>query len=524
MPDLLVEGTLYTLDPSRPKAQAALVRGGRFVRVGTVQQCEREAGEGVKIVSVGGGCAVPGLVDAHGHPALHGRTLAQVRLTGARSEAECVERVAARASVEPAGGWLLGSGWDQNGWPGRAFPDGARLSREVPLHPVVLSRVDVHAIWCNEAALRRAGITDATPDPAGGKILRRANGSASGVLVDNAMDLVRNAIPRPTAGEAELSILRSLGELSAAGLTGVHDAAAGPESLEAYRKLALSNRLPLRVYAMIDGQVPRQLLIEQMDYWRSQQSIGRLTVRSVKLFADGALGSRGAAMFEPYADDSGNVGLWLMEPDDLAERVALVAANGFQPSVHCIGDKACAVVLDAFARVPRELRPRAEHLQILRHRDLPLLKRSGAIASMQPTHATSDGPWAEERLGRGNERQRGAYAWKTVLDAGVPLAFGSDFPVEHPDPRLGLRAAVTRKTAVGGIWMPEQRLSRDEALRAFTAGAAYAEFAESRRGIIREGMEADLTVFGRDLFAVPADELASVPVVATVVEGQVEHA
>ncbi len=524
MPDLLVEGTLYTLDPARPKAQAALVRGGRFVRVGTLEQCEREAMPDVQVVSVGAGCAVPGMVDAHGHPALHGRTLAQVRLAGARSEEECVARVVARASVEPEGNWLLGSGWDQNGWPRRAFPEGARLSQEVPLHPVVLSRVDVHAIWCNEAALRRAGITDSTPDPAGGKIVRRSNGSASGVLIDNAMDLVRNAIPRPTASECELSILRSFSDLSAAGLTGVHDAAASPEALEAYRKLALSNELALRVYAMIDGQVPRERLVEQMVHWRSQQSIGKLTVRSVKLFADGALGSRGAAMFEPYNDDSGNVGLWLMEPADLAERITLVAAHGFQPSVHCIGDKACNVVLEAFARVPRELRPRAEHLQILRHRDLPLLKRSGAIASMQPTHATSDGPWAEERLGRGNERQRGAYAWRTVLDAGVPLAFGSDFPIESFDPRLGLRAAVTRKTSVGGIWMPEQRLSREDALRAFTTGAAYAEFAENRRGVIREGMDADLTVFGRDLFAVPAEELPTVPVVATVVEGQVEHA
>ena len=523
MPDLLVEGTLYTQDPSRPRAEAALIRDGRFLRIGTIEQCEREARSDVKVVTVDG-CAVPGLTDAHGHPTLHGRQLAEVRLGGARSEEECVARVQARASAEPPGRWILGSGWDQNAWPSRGFPGVEKLSAAVPLHPVALTRVDVHALWCNARALQLAQLDAATADPPGGRIIRGPDGKASGILIDNAMEVVRRAIPRPTASEAELAILRSLSDLSAAGLTCVHDAAASAGSLEAYRKLAKSGELALRVYAMIDGQGPLSRLEEQMNEWRETPTVGRLTVRSVKLFADGALGSRGAALFEPYADDSGNVGLWLMEPKDLAERIALVAAHGFQPSVHCIGDKACAVVLEAFAKVPKELRPRAEHLQILRARDVPLLKRSGAIASMQPTHATSDGAWADERLGKGSERQRGAYAWRQVLDARVPLAFGSDFPVEGIDPREGLRAAIARKTPSGAVWMPEQRLTRDEALLAFTVGAAYAEFAEERRGRIKEGQEADLTVFGRDLFETAADDLTSVPVVATVVGGVVEHA
>jgi predicted amidohydrolase YtcJ len=304
----------------------------------------------------------------------------------------------------------------------------------------------------------------------------------------------------------------------------VHDAAAGPEVLDAYRRLAQRDVLPLRVYAMIDGQGPLERLDEQMRQWGETPQIGRLVVRSVKLFADGALGSRGAAMFDPYEDDSGNTGLWLMDPAELSQRIGRIAAAGFQPCVHCIGDRACATALEAFARVPRDLRPRAEHLQILRPRDVPLLKKSGAIASMQPTHATSDAPWAEERLGRGTERQRGAYAWRQALEAGVPLAFGSDFPVESMDPREGLKAAVARKPANGPVWMPEQRLTREEALHAFTAGAAYAEFAEGRRGIIREGFDADLTVFARDVLQVHVDELPGVPIVATVVGGQVEHA
>jgi predicted amidohydrolase YtcJ len=317
-------------------------------------------------------------------------------------------------------------------------------------------------------------------------------------------------------------LLRSLHALAAVGLTGVHDAAAGPETLTAYARLAERDQLPIRVYAMIDGQGGG--FEEQMRAFRERPSIGLLTVRSVKLFADGALGSRGAAMFEPYADDAGNTGLWLMEPRELAERIARVAGAGFQPAVHCIGDRACASVLEAFANVPRALRPRAEHLQILRARDVPLLRRSGAIASMQPSHAVSDGRWAEERLGHGTERQKGAYAWRQAVDAGAPLAFGSDFPVEGIDPREGLRAAITRKTSAGTAWMPEQRLRRDEALRAYTTGAAWAEFAEEYRGCIREGFDADLTVFRRDVMAVHADELPTLPIAATVVGGRVVFA
>jgi predicted amidohydrolase YtcJ len=426
------------------------------------------------------------------------------------------------AQMLPPGHWILGGSWDQNLWPSRAFPDATLLSAATPRHPVAVDRVDLHATWCNELALRAAGITAQTPDPPGGRILRRAGGAPSGVLIDTAMELVRRAVPRPTAREAEECILRSLEALATAGLTCVHDAAAGPEALAAYRKLAERDELPLRVYAMIDGQ--RGDLDEKMREWKEKPASGLLTVRAVKLFADGALGSRGAALFDPYEDDPGNTGLWLLDPGELQERIARIAAAGLQPCVHCIGDRACASTLQVFAQIPRELRPRAEHLQVLRARDVPLLRKSGAIASMQPIHASSDGAWADERLGRATERQRGAYAWKQALAAGAALAFGSDFPVESFDPREGLRAAVARKTASGAVWMPEQRLTREEALRAFTSGAAYAEFAEGRRGLIREGFDADLTVFRRDILEVHVDELPRVPVAATVVGGRVVYA
>lgn len=523
MPDLLIVGTIHTQDPSRHgPAEAALVRDGRFARVGTREECEAEAQADVKFVELGAGCAVPGLVDAHGHPRLHGQMLRQIRLGGAKSEQECVDRVARYAQLLPPGHWILGGGWDQNLWASRGFPDAALLSAATPRHPVAVDRVDVHATWCNELALRAAGITAQTPDPPGGRILRRSDGGPSGVLIDTAMELVRRAVPRPTVREAEECIVRSLEALAAVGVTCVHDAAAGPEALAAYRKLAESEGLPVRVYAMIDGQ--RGDLDGMMREWQEKPGTGLLTVRAVKLFADGALGSRGAALFEPYEDEPGNTGLWLLDPHELEERIVRIAAAGFQPCVHCIGDRACALTLEAFSKIPRDLRPRAEHLQILRARDVPLLRKSGAIASMQPTHAVSDGVWAEERLGHGTERQRGAYAWKQALEAGAPLAFGSDFPVESIDPREGLKAAVARKTAAGAVWMPEQRLTREEALHAFTAGAAYAEFAEGRRGLIREGFDADLTVFRRDVLDVHVDEIPGVPIAATVVGGRVVYA
>ena len=522
MPDLLVAGTLYTLDPVRPVASAALIREGRFQRVGSRKECERAAHGDLRFVELGEGCAVPGLIDAHGHPLLHARTLTEVRLSGAASEKECVERVARFAATVPEGRWVRGSGWDQNLWPGRHFPAASLLTTATPRHPVALSRVDVHVLWCNENALRAAGIGVSTPDPPGGRILRQSDGTPTGVLIDTAMDLVVRAIPRPGPRETEEMLLRSLRALAAAGLTAVHDASAGPEVLEAYARLAERDALPIRVYAMIEGQGAD--LDDRMRAWRERRVSEPLRVRSVKLFADGALGSRGAAMFDGYTDDPGNTGLWLLDPRELEARILRVAAAGFQPSVHCIGDRACAAVLEAFSKVPRQLRPRAEHLQTLRPRDVPLLKKSGAIASMQPTHATSDGAWAEERLGHGSERQRGAYAWRQALDAGAVLAFGSDFPVEDIDPRAGLRAAVTRKVASGATWMPEQRLRRDEALRAFTAGAAWAEFAETRRGRIREGFDADLTVFARDVMAVHIDEICSVPVTATVIRGRIVYA
>jgi predicted amidohydrolase YtcJ len=503
VPDLLVAGRIHTLDARRPLAGAALLRDGRFARVGGVAECAREARPGARRIDVP--CAVPGLCDAHGHPYALGRWLAQVDLRGARSAAECVERVAARA--RGGEGWLEGSGWDQNRWPGGALPTAAALDAAVPDRPVLLLRIDGHAGWANSRALAAAGIGAATPDPPGGRIERDARGAPAGVLVDAALERLRAAMPRPSPPEVERDLAAGLAALVAAGLTEVHDAGVTPEVLAAYRRLAAGDRLPVRAYVMLDGQAPLPELDARIAA-RGPAEQGRLTVRAVKLFADGALGSRGAALFAPYSDDPGTRGLLLVEPDELRERIRRIARAGLQPAVHAIGDRACHEVLAAFVEVGRELdlrplRPRVEHLQIVAPADLPLLARAGAIASMQPVHARSDGPWVEARIGR--ERAAGAYAWRQALEAGARLAFGSDFPVEDPDPRAGLAVAAAR-------------LGPAEALAGFTSGAAFAAFAEHRRGAVAEGLDADLTLLGADPLAA-GEALPGIPLLGTVVGG-----
>ncbi len=521
MKDLLVAGRIHTLDPARPLAEAVLVRGGRFACVGAEARCAPRAGRGA--VRIAAGSAVPGLVDAHGHVQLLGRSRREVSCVDAPSEEECAARAAERARSAPPGAWIRGRGWDQNRWPGGRFPSQGTLTAAVPRHPVVLGRVDGHASWVNAAALRAAGIDAGTPDPPGGKILRDPAGQPSGILVDAAQELVRAKLPPPSAGEIEEELLAGLRELAALGLTEVHDAGVGPAALDVYRRLAAEDRLPIRVYAMIDGEVPLPALEAEMARWKGTAEVGRLTVRAVKLFADGALGSRGAALHGDYADEPGNRGLLLTPPDELRAKVRAVAGAGMQPAVHAIGDRAVSDVLAAFEAAGdlRAVRPRIEHLQIVQPRDVQRLAGTGAIASMQPVHATSDAPWIAARLGAGTERYRGAYAWRTVLRAGVPLAFGSDFPVEDADPRAGIAAAEERLARDGSSFTPEQRLSREEALRAFTAGAALAGFAERRRGMVREGFDADLTVFADDVLAVPAGRLRTIRVACAVVGGEV---
>lgn len=522
-PSLVIRGgTIHTMDPSRPRAEMAVAEGGRFTCVGSESECAPRVRAGARVVDLRGGAALPGLADAHGHVASLGFAMRNVDLGGARDEGECVARLAERAKTTPPGTWILARGWDQNRWPDKRMPTLGALSRAVADHPVLASRVDGHAVWINARALAAAAITRDTPDPAGGRIVRDSSGAPSGVLVDNAEDLVRSKLPPPSEADVESAIRAAVDRLLALGITSAHDAGCDARTLSVYRRLAERGQLGIHVYAMLDGQQPVELLRAQMVGWSASPRIGRLTVGAVKMYADGALGSRGALLFDPYADDASTSGLAVTPPDDLRARILEVARAGWQPSVHAIGDRAVHEVLSAFVEASKtapDARPRVEHLQILDARDAALLAQARAIASMQPTHATSDGPWAEDRLGPGSPRAKGAYAWRTVLGAGAPLACGSDFPVESPDPIAGIRSAVLRTWPGGpaGGWMPEQRLTLEEAVRCFTSGAAYAEHAENERGRIQVGYVADAVTFDVDPFAVGADKMGQPT--RTVVEG-----
>ncbi len=526
-----VETTVYvarrirTLDAGRPEAQALAVRQGRVLAVGTKAEVLEAAGEGARVVDFGNAVMVPGLVDAHAHIAGLGRSLTVARLEGAGSVDEVVRRLAEAPSTSFQGDWLIGKGWDQNGWPGKGFPGRAELDARFPRTPVYLTRVDHHAAWVNGEALRRAGITRETPDPAGGRILKDAKGEPTGVLVDNAMDLVTRVVSPPTDEQLAARLSAALERCAQVGLTGVHDAGMDLRTFRLLQAWDMAGRLPVRVYAMADGQgEDRHTYLELGTYG------GRmLEMKSVKFLLDGALGSRGAAMHESYSDAPGETGLLLMEPEELDARALAFMQRGFQVCIHAIGDRANTLVVDTLIRASaatgtKALRHRVEHAQILRPEDIQKLGEAGLVASVQPTHATSDMGWAEARLGA--ERLKGAYAWRSLKEAGAVLALGSDFPIENPDVLAGLYAARTRQDAAGkpeGGWLPQERLTGQEALEGFTVGPAWASFAEARRGRLAEGMDADFTVLSVDPVSDEAKALVDATVVATVVAGREVH-
>lgn len=514
-----------------PNRSAVIVRDGRIAAVGRVALARQKSIRGLPRLELPPGAWVlPGLADAHGHLTGLGRSMEDVDLRDAPSAEEAARRVAeqVRALAIDAGAprrFIVGRGWDQTRWPGNAMPTAAVLSAAVAVHPVFLRRVDGHAAWVNEAALRAANIGKDTPDPPGGKILRAPDGAPSGVLLDHAMDLVASRIPPPTDAEIETRILRAARRCIAAGLTAVHEAGVDGRSLSALERLDAAGKLPLRVYAMVEATDATAL--EAL--WKSGPRRGaRLTVRAVKVYLDGALGSRGAWLSEPYADapDPGWRGLRLTPADRFREIVRRARAAGIQVAVHAIGDAAVDEALGVFDA--EGVRPadrfRIEHAQVLGIESAKKMLRLGVVASMQPTHATSDMRWAEARLGA--ERARRAYAWRTLLKAGVRLAFGSDFPVESEAPLLGLHAAVTRQDERGqpaAGWRPEERLDPDEAITAFTSGAAYAAFEESERGRIAPGYRADFTVLDRPVL-VHSVQANTARVLYTIVDGEVVHA
>ncbi|HMA19918.1 MAG TPA: amidohydrolase, partial [Gemmatimonadaceae bacterium] len=454
-----------------------------------------------------------------------GEFLRNVQLDGSASYDEVIARVVERAKTAKPGEWIIGRGWDQNLWADKKFPTHDALSRAVPNNPVVLSRIDGHAVLANAMAMRAAGITRATRDPVGGRVERDAEGSPSGVFADNASGLVTRAEPGSTPAQTRSAIIAAIAEANKWGLIGVHDAGQRRSTIDIYESLAREGRYNLRNYVMVSGDSA-----DVSHYFsvgpRSALYDGHIWVRTIKLYADGALGSRGAAMLAPYADDPDNTGLLVTPPAEIQRIATEALKHGFQVATHAIGDRGNRVALDAYDAALKAVptadhRFRVEHAQVISLDDVPRFAKMGVIPSMQASHQTSDMRWAETRVGP--QRIKGAYAWRSLLNTGVVIPNGSDFPVEQVNPLISFHSAVTRQDATGwppGGWYPEQRMTREEALRAMTIWPAYAAFQERLMGSITPGKYADFVILDRDIMTVPDNEILSTRVLSTWIGGQ----
>ena len=527
---LLTAARIHTSDPTEPQAGAmAWDEQGRILAVGDAKALERRYPKARRI-DLGDATVVPGLIDAHAHIVGLGLALTQADLVGTQSKQEILERLRAFERDLPADAWLLGGGWDQNDWPDKAFPTVADLDAAFPERPVWLRRVDGHAGWVNSAALRAIAARPegaaalASGQPEGGLIVRDAAGKPTGVFVDDAERLVDAVVPAMDQDDRDQALERALQAAVRNGLTGVHDMGTSFADFEQLRRFADAGRLPLRISAYADGDAKAFAWLCEHGAYRHDG--GRLQMRGMKLLIDGALGSRGAALIDDYSDDPGNRGLVLIEPARYEALVRRARECGLQVATHAIGDRGNQIVLDTYERVlgdaaKTDHRWRVEHAQVMAPGDIPRFAALRVVASMQPTHATSDMPWAQDRVGP--ERITRAYAWRSFADAGVRLALGSDFPVEPPDPRLGLYAAVTRQDADGhppGGWFPGQRLSAREALQGFTADAAWADHDEAEVGRLAAGLHADFVVLAQDPLTVPAGELAGLSILSTWIDGR----
>jgi len=531
-PVLFRGGRILLNDGRGTVADALLAVDGKVAAVGRLTDLEKlpDAARATRI-DLAGAVAIPGLQDAHGHVVSYGNSLVELDLRDCKSFDELVGRVAERASQTKEGAWIVGRGWDQNLWSEKEFPVHARLSEKTPKNPVFLTRVDGHAALANQAALAAAKIDvayDREPRITGGRLFV-ANGRATGVLVDEAMGLVQKCIPAPDPQTIQARILAAQAKLLAFGLTCVHDMGTTRAELDVMKDLRAKNRLRIRIVSYIagtDGLDDKMLA----DLPLPQDPLDLLSCSGVKLIADGALGSRGAALLADYSDAPGERGHMVLDEKALSARLAVAWSHRLQPAIHAIGDRANSTVLDVYDTLEtvypeaKELRPRIEHAQVVSLKDWPRFPKLGVIPSMQPVHAISDMPWAVARLGK--ERIRGAYAWRALAPELRLLAFGSDFPVESPDPLAGLYAARTR-TDPGAAPSSDGNPPRSEALdgasalSGFTSGAAYACHQEDRRGRLMPGYGCDMTVLDLDPVACEPAALKTAHVLMTIVNGEV---
>ena len=519
---ILYNGRLHTMDRRQPHASALAIVGDRIVAVGD-DSLRKLAGATTQMIDLGGRTVTPGFIDAHLHFLAYGLSLREIDLINVPTRDAALERIAARAAATPAGQWLTGRGWDQVLWPEPVFPTAAQLDAVTPHHPAFLRRKCGHAGWANSQALQLAGITRATPDPDGGAIERDPHtGEPTGILLERAMDLVANLQAIPTDAEAVDAVRVAQTQAHSLGITGIHNMEAAP-ALRAFQELRRRGDWKLRVLQ----QIPEVDLDAAIDLG-IQSGYGDAWIRfgAVKIFADGSLGARSALMIEPYEGEPHNRGIAVSTAAHLQQQVMKAARAGLAVHIHAIGDQANRNVLDAIettrrAGVGLHLRHRIEHAQVLHPADLARFAALQVIPSMQPIHCTQDIVLADRHWGA---RSRLAYAWSSLLSSGAVLAFGSDAPVETPDVRQGLYAAVTRRRADGYPgpegWIPEECVSVEEAVYAYTLGAAYAGGEEAIKGSLTPGKLADLTVLDADIFTIAPEEILTTPIAATIVGGE----
>ncbi len=519
---ILFNGRIQTLDPNLPVASALAIESDRIVSVGSDDEVLALANWRSTQLDLNGKTIWPGLTDAHIHLDFYSQGLSYVDCETATRQ-ECLQRVADKVKSVPQGEWIRGHGWNQNSWP-EGFGNAADLDAIAPQHPVYLTAKSLHACWVNSTALQLAGITSSTPDPAGGKILRDVSSSPTGILLESAMELVKSSIPAITVEDVRENILTAQTKLWRLGITGVHDYDQ-VRCFSALQLLDAEQRLSLRVVKSIPYDLlPNAVALGLRSGFGSQF----LRIGSVKLFSDGALGPRTAAMLQPYEEEPENTGILLLDSEQILEAGQQAAQSGLSLAIHAIGDRANHEVLNAYAQLRQHetdthrphLRHRIEHVQILHPQDYDRLAALDVIASVQPIHATSDMLMADRFWGN---RSAGAYAYGTLMRSGASLAFGSDAPVEQPNPFLGLHAAVTRQRPDGQPhpqgWYPDQRLTLMEALAGFTTGAAFAAHQENSLGRLSMGYLADLILLPEDPFSLPPEDLYRIQPVATMVAG-----
>ena len=526
---IVTNAVVYTVDKQRPKAEAVAVIGDRIVAVGSRAEIELWRGPQTKVIDADGKLLLPGFNDAHVHFIQGGAQLDQVQLTDAATPEEFAKRIAAQTKKTPKGEWILGGRWDETKWPNQELPTKELVDRVTGDTPMFVERYDGHEALANSAAMKLAGIDPKTAEIPGGVIVRDASGNPTGVFKDAAMTLIYKAIP-PMTHEQRLRAARgALKHAASLGVTSVQHMNPEFADVAAYSELAEKGELTTRLYA-----VPMET------DWRDQAKVGirrawgssYLRLGAVKGYADGSLGSRTAYMFEPFNDDPGNRGLLSDEmhpPSAMRDRLMQADAAGLQLRVHAIGDRAISMILDIFADIEKEhgyhdQRFAIEHAQHMAQKDLERFAKLHVIASMQPYHAIDDGRWAEPRLG--HERARYSYAWRSFLDHGVTLAFGTDWPVAPLDPMPGVYAAVTRATLDGknpGGWIPEEKITLPEAIEAYTMGAAFAEFQEREKGSITPGKLADMVIVSDNIFELKPEAIRNVKVQTTIVGGKVVY-